>query len=102
MTKDGQDNWCPGQDNESTYRQIIQLLSGVVYSVFAYKTHQIVLIWQMGLQHCLSMSSGVPKMVQNDCSAVRSGSYSNSFVYASVFNLTHAKKRSYFELFANA
>ena len=89
MTERGQDSWCPGQDDVSTYRQIIPLLCGVAYPVLTCKTRRVVSIWPMGFVHCLSMSCGIPKMVQNNCSAVRSGNYSNSSVYGSVFNLTY-------------
>jgi len=76
MTKRCQNSLWPGQDDISTYRQIIPLLRGVVYHVLTCKTHWVVSIWPMGFVHCLSMSYGIPEMVENNCSAVKNGNYS--------------------------
>ena len=63
MTKRGQNSLWPGQDDLSTYRQIIPLLCSVVYNVLTCKTRWVS-IWPMGFAHCLSMSYGIPEMVQ--------------------------------------
>ena len=53
--------------------QIIQLLLGVEYSILAYRTHQGVLIWQMDLPHCLSMSPGVAEIIHHNRTVTEDG-----------------------------
>jgi hypothetical protein len=53
--------------------QITQLLSGVAYSISPYKTHWGVLIWQMDLPHCLSVSLGVTEIIQNNRTVMEIG-----------------------------
>jgi len=45
----------------------------VAYSIFAYKTHWVVSIWQMDLPHYLSVSLGVTEIIQNNSNVIESG-----------------------------
>jgi hypothetical protein len=49
-------------------------------SVFAYRTHWVLLIWQMDLPHCMSMLLGVSEIIQNNSTVIKSGNYYNNFM----------------------
>jgi hypothetical protein len=53
------------------FQQIIQLLSGVAHSSFAYETLWNVWMWQVDILGCLSMWLGVPKIVQCKLTVMR-------------------------------
>ena len=57
----------------------MQLLCGVTHSVFAYKTQWI--NKAVGPATLLTMSLGIPEMVQKNCNVIKSGNYCKNFIY---------------------